>query len=342
MSSNNLKLWYRQPATQWVEALPIGNGRVGAMVFGDVAHERLQLNEETLWSGGVREWNTPGAKAALPAVRQAIFDGHYTEADQLAKQLQGPFTQSYQPLGDLRLNFVHENGPIKDYYRELDLDTAIASVQYRVINTHFLRETFVSAPDQAIVVHLLCDRAGQLSFSATLDSQLRSTTIVDKDGLLLTGECPVHVEPSYRNVEPAVIYAASEKGRSEKSDSLRFATCVRMVTKGGKVTTKGQSIQVTGATQALLLVTTATSFTGFDPATGLTLDEVIQCVQAGASQSLRKAYPQLRAAHISDHQALFQRVELDLGITAAAVWEGVGGARLNGARQVLDGHLVAI
>src|SRR5215211_987034 len=106
MLSDQLKLWYRQPAAQWVEALPIGNGRLGAMIFGGAEQERLQLNEDTLWSGTQREWDTPGAKDALVAVRRAIFAGNYTEADHLAKQLQGPFTQSYQPLGDLHLSFV--------------------------------------------------------------------------------------------------------------------------------------------------------------------------------------------------------------------------------------------
>ncbi|MEZ4730061.1 MAG: glycoside hydrolase N-terminal domain-containing protein [Caldilineaceae bacterium] len=100
-NTSNFKLWYRQPATQWVEALPLGNGRLGAMVFGGVTDERLQLNEDTLWSGPTAEWNTPGAQAALPGVREAIMAGDYVEADRRAKALQGAFTQSYQLLGDL-------------------------------------------------------------------------------------------------------------------------------------------------------------------------------------------------------------------------------------------------
>ncbi|MCX6047564.1 MAG: glycoside hydrolase family 95 protein, partial [Chloroflexi bacterium] len=170
MSSPQLKLWYRQPAAQWVEALPIGNGRLGAMVFGGAEQEHLQLNEDTLWSGARREWNTPGAKAALPDLRKAIFAGNFGEADQLAKQLQGVFTQSYQPLGDLHVSVVHD-GTIRDYYRDLDLDTAVATVQYRVKDTTFLREAFVSAPAQAIVLHLYCDRPGQLNFTVHLDSK---------------------------------------------------------------------------------------------------------------------------------------------------------------------------
>ncbi|MFN8491211.1 MAG: glycoside hydrolase family 95 protein [Caldilineaceae bacterium] len=313
MSSNNLKLWYNQPAAQWVEALPIGNGRLGAMVFGGAAEERLQLNEDTLWSGGVREWNTPSAKDALPAVRQAIFAGHYIEADEQAKQLQGPFTQSYQPLGDLHLSVVHD-GTVRDYYRELDLETAIASVQYRVKDTTFLREAFVSALDQALVRHLHCDRPGRLSFTVRLDSKLRYTTsAVGKDGLLLTGKCPAHVEPSYRNVEPAVIYAADENGVG-----LHFAAALRVVHKGGQVTTDGASLTVTGADQAVVILTAATGFNGFDQLPGLTRDAVIEKVQNALTSVARKSYPLLRAAHVADHQGLFQRVELDLGVTPSA------------------------
>jgi alpha-L-fucosidase 2 len=314
MSSNHLKLWYRQAATQWVEALPIGNGRLGAMIFGGAEQEHLQLNEDTLWSGARREWNTPGAKDALFAVRHAVFAGNYAEADQLAKQLQGPFTQSYQPLGDLHLSFVHD-GTVRDYYRDLDLDTAIASVQYRVKDTTFLREAFASAPDGVIVLHLYCDRPNQLNFTARLDSKLRHvTTTIGKDGLLLTGKCPAHVEPSYRNVEPAVIYADDH----ENGDGLNFAACVRIMVKGGRVTTDEHGLQVTGATQATLLLTAATSFNGYDQSPGRPLDQVVRRVQDEAAALTSKAYPELRAAHVADHQVLFRRVELDLGVTPTA------------------------
>ena len=120
------KLWYDKPASTWVEALPVGNGRLGAMVFGGVTEERLQLNEDTLWSGAPHAGDNPAAKDALPAVRAALFAGNYAEADRLAKQLQGPFTQSYQPLGDLLLTFAASD-PVTEYRRALDLDTALAT-----------------------------------------------------------------------------------------------------------------------------------------------------------------------------------------------------------------------
>ncbi|MEP6984453.1 MAG: glycoside hydrolase family 95 protein, partial [Chloroflexota bacterium] len=129
VTKSPLILWYRQPAYKGVEALPIGNGRLGAMVFGGVQRERIQLNEDTLWSGGPKDWNNPQAKAVLPEVRRAIAVGDYAKADELCRQMQGPYNQSYQPLGDLHLDFLasEEYG---DYYRDLSLDEAIATTRY--------------------------------------------------------------------------------------------------------------------------------------------------------------------------------------------------------------------
>src|SRR5215212_5503170 len=155
--ASDLILWYRQPAQQWVEALPIGNGRLGAMLFGGVASERLQLNHDTLWSGGPSDWNNPRAKDILPELRALIFAGQYAEADQVAKQMQGPYGQSYLPLGDLHLAFRH-SAPMDSYQRWLDLDSATAGVRYTLDGATFTREAFASAPDQAIVVRLACDQ----------------------------------------------------------------------------------------------------------------------------------------------------------------------------------------
>src|SRR5258705_7581311 len=146
-STSDLTLWYRQPAEQWVEALPIGKGRWGAMLFGGVMSERLQLNQDTLWSGAPSDWNNPRAKDILTELRALIFAGKYTEADQLAKQMQGPYGQSYLPLGDLRLVFDHSTPP-DTYRRWLDLDSAVAGVRYTQGSATFTREVFASAPDQ--------------------------------------------------------------------------------------------------------------------------------------------------------------------------------------------------
>src|SRR5262249_45905982 len=135
-TANDLALWFTQPAQEWVEALPVGSGRLGAMVFGGVAAERLQLNEDTLWSGGPRDWDNPGARAVLPEVRRLIAAGDFAAADARCREMQGPYTQSYQPLGDLHLHFDHD-APPTDYRRDLDLATALAHVGYRVGDVTF-------------------------------------------------------------------------------------------------------------------------------------------------------------------------------------------------------------
>ncbi len=145
------RLRYNAPAERWTEALPVGNGRLGAMVFGGVEAEHLQLNEATLWSGGPREWNNPGAREVLPQVRAAIFAGDYLKAGEFCKKMQGPFNQSYQPLGDLYLRFPGMTG-VTGYERSLDLDRAVATVRFQSDGANFIREVFSSFPDQVIVI----------------------------------------------------------------------------------------------------------------------------------------------------------------------------------------------
>ena len=187
-----LRLWYEQPAQKWVEALPVGNGRLGAMVFGGVASERLQLNESTLWSGGPREWNNPAAREVLPQVRAAVLAGRYADAEALCKKMQGPYTQSFLPLGELKLDFAKPSGTTSGYERSLDLDRAVATMRYTADGATYTREVFSSFPDQVIVVRLTCDRPGKIAFTAMLDSQLRhGTEAADPATLVLRGRAPV-------------------------------------------------------------------------------------------------------------------------------------------------------
>lgn len=350
--STNLKLWYRQPATQWVEALPLGNGRLGAMVFGGVTSERLQLNEETLWSGASSTWNTPNAQAALPGVREAIFAGDYAEADRRAKALQGAFTQSYQPLGDLHLHFAHDDTATA-YYRDLDLDRAVSTTRYTVNGVTYTRETFISSPAQALVIHLTCDqrsaerstecsrrsltsKPGKLTFTAHLNSLLHhSTAAPDATTLLLTGKCPAHVEPSYRNVEKAVVYADAETG-----PGLNFAAALTAVTIGGTVHTDAHGLHVTNADMVTLYLTAASGFVDFDQIPGLSQAAVAQQVQAALATVARQPQHELLATHLADHQAIFRRVELDLGVTDAATLPT--DERIRAFQRGDDPHLIAL
>ena len=312
MSQPDHILWYAAPAKAWVEALPVGNGRLGAMVFGGIAEERLQLNEDTLWSGGPRAGDNSAARDVLPTVREAIFAGRYEEADRLARQMQGIFTQSYLPLGDLWLAFDDiDERAVTEYRRELSLGEAVATTSFVHGGATFTREVFASAPGQAIFVRVACDRPGLINLTLGATSKLRHTVAVTGDGLLrLAGRAPSHVEPSYRQVDDAVHYSDDPALMG-----MSFALHVHVGIEGtGTVEANDAgTVRVRGADAVVLVVTAATSFAGFDrlPAQG-DVDPAAVAAQALTAAAVQ-SYTAARAAHIADYQALFQRVRLDLG-----------------------------
>ena len=182
-----LSLWYRQPAKQWVEALAVGNGRLGAMVFGGVAQERIQLNEDTLWAGGPYDPANPDALAALPKVRELIFAGQYREAHNLIgqKMMAKPLTQMpYQCVGDLLLKFPDTDGAT-DYRRDLNLDTAVATVAYTIDGVRYTREVFSSPVDQVIVIRLAADKPGKVGFTASMQTPQKATVTVEQPNTLV-------------------------------------------------------------------------------------------------------------------------------------------------------------
>jgi len=289
---NALKLWYRQPATKWTEALPIGNGRMGAMVFGGMTNERIQFNEDTLWRGKPHDYVRAGAGEQLTEIRRLLGEGKTKEASALAKEkfLSDPVRQMpYQPFGDLRFQFPgHENAT--NYRRELDLDSAIASVSYKVGEVTFKREVFASHPDRVIAVRLTADQPAQISFTAKLDSPHSNslTRAIAPDTLALTGKV--------------------------QADGLSFESRVRVVAKGGSMTTNGNTLEVKGADSVTLLLVAATSFVNFED---ISADPAKRCATDLAKASKRN-YDALLADHIADHRSLFRRVGLDFGRTAAA------------------------
>ena len=308
LSAADPVLWYKHPAQRWGDALPIGNGRLGGMVFGNVAKERIQLNEDTIWNGEKRDRVNPGALKALPEVRRLLFEGKTREAEALEEQaMMGiPNRQPpYQPLGDLNVEFTgHDNAT--GYRRELNLATGVARVTYRVGDATFTRDVFSSAPDQAIVVRISSDKPGRVSLHATLTRSRDSQTIVEApDRVILTGEAIAHtnfwVGPSQ-----------NPDARKKEMDQLepagvKFRGILRAINEGGKVETNGTDLVVTEANAVTLLVVAATDYRGGDPAA--------RCAQYLARAV--KPYATLRAAHIADHQKLFRRVEVEITPPAA-------------------------
>jgi alpha-L-fucosidase 2 len=289
--SQPLSLWYREPAHEWVEALPIGNGRLGAMVFGGVNEERLQLNEDTLWAGGPYDPTNPEAAAAIPEARRLIFEGKFKEADRLigAKVMAKPLSQMpYETVGDLLLTFP-EVSSVVNYQRELDLDTAVAKISYSADGVKFTREMFSSPVDQVIAVRLTADRRGAVTFSASLKSpQQANVETASADTLILRG---VNGE------------AGGIKG------ALRFQARVRAITSGGKTTATPSSISVQNADSALLLIAAATSYKSFGDVSG----DPGAIVEHQLEAARRKSFAELLEAHVAEHRRLFRRVRLDLG-----------------------------
>jgi alpha-L-fucosidase 2 len=280
-------LWFAQPAGQWTEALPIGNGRMGAMVFGGVSQERIQFNEDTLWTGKPHDYVRAGAREELPVLRQLVFDGKAKEAEKLAKTnfLSDPVRQkAYQPFGDLHLDFGNLTN-ISDYRRELDLGSAMARVTYQADGVTFMREAFASYPDDVIVLHLTADKPGSIAFTLRMDSpQTNSeTTAMAPDTLALKGQV--------------------------EAGGLRFVSHVRAASDGGTVTMNGDSIRVENANSATLYLVASTSFKNFQDISG---DPGKRCAQM-MDHVQTSSYEQLLARHEADYQKLFGRVTLDLG-----------------------------
>ncbi len=292
---NATRLWYRQPAEAWTEALPLGNGRLGAMVFGGVARERLQLNEDTLFAGGPYDPSNPEALAALPRVRELIAAGKYAEAQDLAqkKMMARPMSMpSYQTVGDLILTFSPSSFA-DDYRRELDLDTALSAVRFRRDGVEYLRETFVSAVDQVLVMRITADKPGAVSFRAAFETPMPGAVLADGDALVLDG----------KNTSQHGIPAA-----------LRFEARARASAQGGAVQMRDGEIVVEGADSALVLVAIATSFKRFDD---VSADPAAKA-RAQLAAAAGKSYGELFEAHVADHRRLFRRVSLALGETEAS------------------------
>jgi alpha-L-fucosidase 2 len=311
-----LLLRYQRPAERWTEALPVGNGRLGAMVFGGISAEHLQLNEATLWSGAKTDWNNPAARDYLPQVRAAIFAGDYVKAGELCRKMQGPYNQSYQPLGDLRLAFsgIDEPAALATYERMLDLDRAVATVRYKDGGATFTREVFSSYPDQVIVVRLTCDQPGKINFTATADSPLRYAVQTEgRDTVVLRGRAPAFVEPSYNRSNDPIRY-----DDGPNPEGMTFDLHVRVIAEGGSVTPGGSTLTVARANAVTLLLSAGTSFNGPDKSPGREGRDPTAEARRPLEAAQKLAFAELLARHVADYQQLFRRVALDLGDTLGA------------------------
>ena len=304
-----LTLWYRQPARQWVEASVIGNGRLGGMVWGGAARERIDLNEDTLWSGEPYDNVNPNGLAALPNIRALLVAGKNAEAKQLVEQkMNGRFNECYQPLGDLQISFP-VTGEVTNYRRDLDLETALARTTFEHDGTKFTREVFASHPGQAIIVRLTSDKPGKIAFAAQLHSQLRNATKADGSALRLTGRAPLHAD-AYGSGQ--VIYDDAPDGKG-----MRFETRLTAVNDGGSVKVTDTGIVAENCNSVTLLLVAATSYKGPHKSPSWDGKDPGKLCDGYLAGLAGHSYAALRDAHVADHRQLFGRVALDLGHGAA-------------------------
>ncbi|NUT21381.1 MAG: glycoside hydrolase family 95 protein [Hamadaea sp.] len=297
LPGNDLTLWYDESAgTDWLRALPIGNGRLGAMVFGNTDTERLQLNEDTVWAGGPHDYSNPLGAGALAEIRRLVFANQWSQAQSQIDQymLGRPAGQlAYQPVGDLRLTFPTGSG-VSEYVRYLDLTTAVTTVSYLQNGVRYRREAFASAPDQVIAMRLTADRPGSISFTASFTSPQR-VTASSPDG--------------------ATIAVDGRSGDQRGiAGSVRFLALAKAIATGGSTSSSGGTLRVTNADSVTLLISVGTSYVDFGNVNG----DYQSIARARLTAAQGIAYDMVRSRHVADYQALFGRVTLDLGRTSAA------------------------
>jgi len=357
--ANDLKLWYTSPASQWVDALPIGNGRLGAMVFGggaidpinpkdpkadhalgpvptDPAKETLQLNEDTLWSGLPVDGNKLDAKDYLPAIRRAGFEQKdYHMADQLCRKMQGLFAEAYQPIGSLHVDCTH-SGPLTDYRRELDLASAVAATRYKVGDVAFERTAFSSAPDQAIVLRLTATKPGQLNATIWMNGALvKSGQTVGANRLLLTGKAAKHIAGAGHPGSETPVVLSDVPG-----EGMYYAAVLEAKVEDGRISADGDRLLIHDATACTLILTAATGYRGFDQKPDTPQDEVNALATRQLDTVVKQSHSALRRRHVADYRKLFDRVTLSLGSNTAA--SQPTGDRLKNFATAPDPSLLAL
>lgn len=309
-AERGLTMKFNEPARDWIEAFPIGNGRLGAMVYGGVDEESIRLNEETLWSG--RPVNTnPNPKAVnyLEDTRKALFEDDFKKADELCRKMQGKYTNCYLPMADLLLKFNYNpKGTVADYCRELNVGNAVAATSFQIGDVKYDREIFASAPAGVIVMNISANKEGTINFTASLSSQLdaESVTHDNSDEMVLQGIAPVYLYPNYVKIDnPKILEENGKRG-------MRFAVGVKGIAKGGSLVINDGVMTVRNADSVTLIISGATSFNGMkaDPYTD-GRDEM-KLMDDGFAATQSKSYNALKDEHVKDYKKYFDRVKFSL------------------------------
>lgn len=297
----SLKLRYNQPTDykNFGEALPIGNGRLGAKVFGNVASEVLNMNETTLWSGGPGVKTDPNGPAILAKVRQALAAKQYKKADSLARFMEGKNSACYEPLNNVNLNFVN-SATYTNYSRQLDMDKAMVTIKYTINNTNYTREFFASYPDNVIVMRIYSNQKGAVSFNASMDTQQKGKISKQGNVLIVDGYAPAFDAPK----------TGSAVWKNNKG--IRFQSRLSIKTSGGKINNNGNDLNITNADTVVLIFSAATSFNGFDKDPVTQGKDYQTLVEGYIVKASAKSYQQLLDTHLKDYQSIFRRLWVEV------------------------------
>lgn len=323
----NKRLWYKEKAEEWVEALPLGNGSLGAMVLGNVFKERIALNEDTLWTGTPKDKINYEARNYLEKARNLIEKEKYFEAQRLMneKMLAG-YTESYAPLGDLNLEFIYNeldddksnvinnnenikaenNRTYKDYIRELNLEDATTRISYKIKETTFEREVFISKPNNVMVVKITSSKEKNINLKGSLSSLLKSKTYEEeKDSIVLSGITPIEMLPSYVE-DNSIIYDEEEKL------GTKFKVKLKAKILDGSISVNKDVLEVKNATEVILILAASTNFESFDKAPSKSNYKLNEC-NLNVENAYKLSYKELYDKHIEEYRELFSRVEFNLG-----------------------------
>ena len=322
-AQSNHILWYKKPAEFFEESLVLGNGKMGATIFEGVDSDKIYLNDITLWSGEpVNSSMNEFAYKNVPAIRDALNKENYKLAEELNKKLQGKNSEAYAPLGTLEIKNLNK-GKATNYYRELDISNATSKVTYEIDGVKYTREYLVSAPDQIMIIKLTSSKKGALSFDINSSSLLQSKVLVKNNVLEMNGVAPMHENEGYftslqQKSLPAAYQSVVEIPLRKNSivRGTRFSSLLKIKNTDGTITATDKTIGVKNATEAIIYVSIATSFKGFD--VNPSVDGVAEPI---AKSNLNKAFPKsfdkLKQSHIADYQKFYNRVSLDLGKSEA-------------------------
>ena len=318
-NQQDLKLWYNKPSEKWIEALPVGNGKIGAMIFGGIEDELLQINESTLWSGGPVKTNVnPESKTYLPKIREALLkEEDYTKANLLTKKMQGFYSQSYLPLGDIHIKQNFNNAKPTSYYRDLDIANAVATTTFTINGVTYKREIFTSAPDNILLIRISATKKGALNFTVSSSSQLRFTPkTIGNNELVINGKAPANADPSYYNPgggRNPIVYEDPTG-----CDGMRFQYRIKASAKDGKVTVANSEINIQNATEVTLYVAAATSFNGFDKCPDKDGKDENKIATDLIQKAAKQNYSDLFKKHITDFKKYFNRVTFTVKDTLKA------------------------